>query len=51
MGVERIATDIRLGTRTDKAAGAQDPTHWSHGLSENERKRQSVVRRLAGESA
>ena len=45
MGVERIATDIRLGTRTDKRT--ESPA-WSQGLSENERKRESVRRRLAG---
>ena len=45
MGVERIATDIRLGTRTDKHT--ESPA-WSQGLSENERKRESVRRRLAG---
>ena len=47
MGVGRIATDIRLGTRTDKPAGAEDPQHWSHGLSENQRKRDSVLQRHA----
>jgi len=45
MGVERIATDIRLGTRTGKRT--ESPA-WSQGLSENERKRESVRRRLAG---
>ncbi|KAN0065879.1 hypothetical protein ACQY0O_001010 [Thecaphora frezii] len=64
MGVPRIATDVRIGTRTDKPAptvaaesavaaaskgndnadaGDED---WSRGLSENERKKQSVLRRL-----
>lgn len=41
LGCERIATDIRLGTRTDKSPSALDPT-----LSENQRKRESVVQRL-----
>ncbi|WFD28742.1 hypothetical protein MNAN1_003756 [Malassezia nana] len=40
MGVGRIATDIRLGTRTDQAAP-------SNGCTENQRKRDSVLRRLA----
>lgn len=44
MGVERIATDIRLGTRTDKPAHQE----WSEGLTENQRKRESVLRRLGG---
>ncbi|WFD44112.1 acetylornithine transaminase [Malassezia psittaci] len=39
MGVERIATDIRLGTRTDKAQN-QD---WAQGLSENQRKRENKI--------
>ena len=43
MGVERIATDIRLGTRTDKPQN-QD---WAQGLSENQRKRESVKRIFA----
>ena len=43
MGVERIATDIRMGTRTDKQNGAPE---WSNGLTENQRKRESVLRRL-----
>lgn len=43
MGVERIATDIRLGTRTDKQ---NDAPGWSSGLTENQRKRESVLRRL-----
>lgn len=46
MGVERIATDIRLGTRTDKPAGAE--ARWAQGLTENQRKRESVRRRLDG---
>ncbi|WFD20873.1 hypothetical protein MCAP1_003127 [Malassezia caprae] len=42
MGVERIATDIRLGTRTD----SQAPTSAASTLTENQRKRESVLRRL-----
>ncbi|WFD35843.1 hypothetical protein MCUN1_002711 [Malassezia cuniculi] len=43
MGVPRIATDIRLGTRTDKPQYGS----WAEGLSENARKKESVLRRLA----
>ena len=43
MGVPRIATDIRLGTRTDKPEYGE----WANGLSENERKKESVLRQLA----
>lgn len=43
MGVERIATDIRLGTRTDHPA----PTSAASALTENQRKRDSVLQRLA----
>ncbi|PWN49515.1 hypothetical protein IE53DRAFT_139761 [Violaceomyces palustris] len=61
MGVGRIATDIRIGTRVDKPAPSvsssetrqPDPTSlgpsdedWAKGLSENQRKKQSVLRRL-----
>lgn len=42
MGVERIATDIRLGTRTDTPSNEA----WAKGLTENQRKRESVTRRL-----
>ncbi|GAC97619.1 hypothetical protein PHSY_005205 [Pseudozyma hubeiensis SY62] len=41
LGAQRIATDIRIGTRTDKPAPALD------GQTENQRKKQSVVQRLA----
>lgn len=44
MGVPRIATDVRLGTRTDKRENAE----WAQGLGENERKKESVRRILAG---
>lgn len=46
MGVERIATDIRLGTRTDHPA----PTSAPDQRTENQRKRDSVLRRLAASS-
>ena len=52
----RIATDIRIGTRTDKPApgaaaseGETQGEEWEKGLGENERKRESVRRRLAQE--
>jgi len=45
MGVPRIATDVRLGTRTDKPATEK----WADGLGENERKRESVRRRVAAD--
>ncbi|WFD40811.1 uncharacterized protein MJAP1_003800 [Malassezia japonica] len=51
LGVERIATDIRLGTRTDKPSGSQDTAHWAQGLTENQRKRESVLRRLDAKDA
>lgn len=51
LGVERIATDIRLGTRTDKPSGSQDTGHWAQGLTENQRKRESVLRRLDAKDA
>ena len=47
MGVERIATDIRLGTRTDKPKNEA----WAEGLTENRRKRESVLRRLDGKDS
>ena len=40
MGVPRIATDIRLGTRTDKPSHAE--AAWAQGLTENQRTRESV---------
>ncbi|PWN33953.1 uncharacterized protein FA14DRAFT_180591 [Meira miltonrushii] len=43
MGIPRIATDIRIGTRVDKP----DKEQWADGLGENERKRESVRRTLA----
>lgn len=44
LGAQRIATDIRIGTRTDKPA----PTA-SGGQTENQRKKQSVLQRLQQE--
>ncbi|TKY85516.1 hypothetical protein EX895_005678 [Sporisorium graminicola] len=41
LGAQRIATDIRIGTRTDKPPPTLD------GQTENQRKKQSVVQRLA----
>lgn len=41
LGAQRIATDVRIGTRTDKPAPTQD------GQTENQRKKQSVLQRLA----
>ncbi|KAJ1579186.1 hypothetical protein NDA14_002807 [Ustilago hordei] len=41
LGAQRIATDIRIGTRTDKPAPTQ------HGQTENQRKKQSVIQRLS----
>ncbi|SOV08768.1 related to UPF0045 protein sll0230 [Ustilago sp. UG-2017a] len=41
LGAQRIATDIRIGTRTDKPAPTQD------GQTENQRKKQSVIQRLS----
>ncbi|PWN42313.1 hypothetical protein IE81DRAFT_323638 [Ceraceosorus guamensis] len=61
-GAPRIATDIRIGTRTDKPAptkGAPEQLtsdeqgkkeDWTAGLGENERKRESVRRILAGDA-
>ncbi|KIS69047.1 uncharacterized protein UMAG_10362 [Mycosarcoma maydis] len=43
LGAQRIATDIRIGTRTDKPPPTMD------GQTENQRKKQSVIRRLAQE--
>jgi hypothetical protein len=44
----RIATDIRIGTRTDKPGpGQKGHQEWAEGLGENERKRESVRRTLA----
>jgi uncharacterized protein (TIGR00106 family) len=43
MGIARIATDIRIGTRTDKP----EQQEWAKGLTENQRKRESVRRQLA----
>ena len=40
LGAQRIATDIRIGTRTDK------PPPTSEGPTENQRKKQSVLNRL-----
>jgi hypothetical protein len=46
----RIATDIRIGTRTDKPGPGQDGRQeWAVGMGENERKRESVRRTLAGQ--
>lgn len=42
LGAQRIATDIRIGTRTDKPA----PTVSDGGQTENQRKKQSVLQRL-----
>ncbi|UZJ52234.1 hypothetical protein CBS101457_001554 [Exobasidium rhododendri] len=48
MGAPRIATDIRIGTRTDKPGpGQKGREDWEEGLGENERKRESVRRTLA----
>ncbi len=44
-GVPRIATDIRIGTKAPHLAGKPD---WAAHLGENERKLESVNRRLAG---
>lgn len=53
MGIPRIATDIRIGTRVDKAAPGEGQAalgeEWTAGLGENERKKESVRRILAGE--
>lgn len=47
----RIATDIRIGTRTDKPGpGQAGQEQWAQGLGENERKRESVRRTLAEDS-
>lgn len=59
MGALRIATDVRIGTRTDKPPPvptsqsegqaekkSNDAEDWAAGLTENERKKQSVLRRL-----
>ncbi|SPO45343.1 related to UPF0045 protein sll0230 [Moesziomyces antarcticus] len=43
LGAQRIATDIRIGTRTDK------PPPTSAGPTENQRKKQSVLNRLMQE--
>ncbi len=43
LGAQRIATDIRIGTRTDK------PPPTSQGPTENQRKKQSVLNRLMQE--
>ncbi|CAO1632403.1 unnamed protein product [Parajaminaea phylloscopi] len=56
-GALRISSDIRLGTRIDKPAPGAVATEntevkgqdWTHGLGENERKRESVRRILAGQ--
>ncbi|WFD32430.1 acetylornithine transaminase [Malassezia sp. CBS 17886] len=47
MGVDRIATDIRLGTRTDKPAPRAHVDEPPRALTENQRKKASVERRLS----
>ncbi|PWN28837.1 DUF77-domain-containing protein [Jaminaea rosea] len=45
-GAPRISSNMRIGTRTDKP----QEQAWAKGLGENERKRESVRRILAGQT-
>lgn len=49
--IPRIATDIRIGTKwsaKDPENSMKDKEDWTKGLTENQRKKESVRRRLAG---
>lgn len=62
IGIPRISTEIRIGTRVDKKAssfeegkeekeneGGKKGEDWTKGLTENQRKKESVRRILAGD--